>query len=261
VTDLVKVKRHGRTVILKRTKVEKVALPPQVIDESTTRVAFGRGTTVSGALATTNGIALRDRTVQILTAPTNQLGQWSQAAIVTTTAEGTWKARLPPGPSRLVEASYAGDSTTLSSTSTTATLSVPARIGITIVPRQMRWSAVVTIRGHLAGGYVPPDGVPLYLEIQLPHRHRPYKPVPFRTNANGTFAIERSWGSGAGVATYPTRVALLGTCSDYPFSATSSRAVKVTFGRMPPPSSSSSSHDKHGRCQKHRRRRTRHRKR
>lgn len=52
VTDLVKVKRHGRTVVVKRTKVERVALPPQIIDESTKRVAFGKGTTVSGILAT-----------------------------------------------------------------------------------------------------------------------------------------------------------------------------------------------------------------
>jgi hypothetical protein len=257
VTELVKVKRHGRTVVVKRTKVEKVALPPHVVDQSTKRVAYGKGTTVSGILATTNGIALGGRTVQILTAANNQLGQWSQAAVVATTPEGTWTATLPPGPSRLVEASYAGDSTTLPSTSTAATLLVPARIGITIAPRQVRWSGVVTIRGHLAGGYVPPDGVPLYLEIPLPHRHRPYKPVPFRTNAKGTFAIEWSWGSGAGVATYPIRVALLGTGSNYPFTASSSSAVNVTFGRATP--LRRRGHHKHGRGRKRKRRHAKHR--
>ncbi|HWF54607.1 MAG TPA: hypothetical protein VG223_08275, partial [Solirubrobacteraceae bacterium] len=184
--------------------------------------------------------------------PDNQLGQWSQAAAVTTEANGGWTATLPPGPSRLVEAAYPGDSTTLPATSATATLLVPAHIGITVTPRRLPWSGVVTIRGHLAGGYVPPDGVPLYLEIKLPHNHRPYKPVPLRTNAKGTFAVEWSWGSGVGVSTLPVSIKLLGTGSDYPFLASSSRAVNVTFGRPTPKAAK--------RARTHHRKRKRHKK-
>ena len=234
VTVTVKVKRHGKTVLVKRKKVERIPVPPEAVTESTKRVAFGKGTIITGFLDTATGVALAGHTVDVLTAPDNQLGQWSQAAAVTTAANGGWSATLPAGSSRLVEAAYAGDSTTLPATSATATLLVPAHIGITITPRRLPWSGAVTIRGHLSGGYVPPDGVPLYLEIDTSRRHRPYTPVPLRTNARGTFSFQFSWKSGGGVTTYPMRVALLGTGSDYPFVASSSRAVSVTFGRATP---------------------------
>jgi len=234
VTVTVKVKRHGKTVLVKRKKVERIPVPPEAVTESTKRVAFGKGTIITGFLDTATGVALAGHTVDVLTAPDNQLGQWSQAAAVTTAANGGWSATLPAGSSRLVEAAYAGDSTTLPATSATATLLVPAHIGITITPRRLPWSGAVTIRGHLSGGYVPPDGVPLYLEIDTSRRHRPYTPVPLRTNAKGTFSFQFSWKSGGGVTTYPMRVALLGTGSDYPFVASSSRAVSVTFGRATP---------------------------
>jgi hypothetical protein len=246
VTVTVKVKRHGKTVLVKRRKVERVALPPQIVAKSTKRVRYGKGATVSGFLVTAQDVALPGRTIELLTAPDNQLGQWSQTAAVTTDANGAWVAQLPAGPSRLVEAAYAGDSTTLPATSATATLLVPAHIGITITPRRLPWSGAVTIRGHLSGGYVPPDGVPLYLEIDTARHHRPYTPVPLRTNGKGTFSFKFSWHSGGGVATYPMRVALLGTGSDYPFVASSSRAVSVTFGRATPKAAAKKrSHHKH----------------
>jgi hypothetical protein len=252
VTVTVKVKRNGKTVLVKRKRVERIPVPPEAVTESTKRVAFGKGTTITGFLDTATGTALAGRTVDVLTAPDNQLGQWSQAAAVTTETNGGWTATLPPGPSRLVEAAYPGDSTTLPATSATATLLVRAHIGISVTPRRLPWSGVVTIRGHLAGGYVPPDGVPLYLEIKLPHNHRPYKPVPLRTNTKGTFAVEWSWGSGVGVSTLPMSIKLLGTGSDYPFLASSSRAVDVTFGRPTPEAA------KHARA--HHRKRKRHKK-
>jgi hypothetical protein len=253
VTVMVKIKRHGKTVLVKRKKIERIPVPPQAVVQSTKSVAFGKGTTVTGFLDTAGGIAPPGRAVDVLTAPDNQLGQWSQAAAVRTEANGGWTATLPPGPSRLVEGVYAGDSTTLPAASPTATLLVPAHIGITVTPRRLPWSGAVTIRGHLSGGYVPPDGVPLYLEIDTARHHRPYTPVPLRTNAKGTFAFQFSWKSGRGVATYPVRIALLGTGSDYPFVASSSHALKVTFGRATPHVMQPFDHKKHKRHKRRRR--------
>jgi len=106
--------------------------------------------------------------VQILAAPDNGLGQFAAAATVVTAADGSWSAPLAPGPSRLIEAVYAGDGTTEPVTSAQVKLIVPARIGMSVSPRVLPWSGTVTIHGHLMGGYVPPDGVALRLLIRYP---------------------------------------------------------------------------------------------
>jgi hypothetical protein len=258
VIELVKVKRHGKVVVVKRTKIEKVPVPPQAVSSSTKRVSYGKGATVSGILATTGGIALAGRTVEILTAPNNQLGQWSQAAIVTTAPDGTWSATLPPGPSRLVEASYAGDTTTLPSTSNTVMMVVPARIKITITPHQLPWNGVLTIHGHLAGGYIPPDGVAMRVLIGLPHLPHPYLAQSFRTNAAGAFALRfKAFGGGHGATHYPVWLATTSNESDYAYAKSSSRRIKITFGRRTPKTAKASHHKKHKKAKKRRRRKRR----
>jgi hypothetical protein len=226
------VKRHGKPV--KVTRVRRVALVPHWVEKATRRVGHGRATTVSGFLELANGIPLSGRTVEIISAPDNGLGQFSPMASVTTGVNGTWTARVPAGPSRLIEAVYGGDTTTEPVTSAPAKLIAPAKIAMSISPRVLPWSAVTTIRGRLVGGYVPPDGVALRLLIKLPHRSRPYEPVPFRTDAKGDFVVHWSWGTGSGVVSYPFAVATTATESDYPFAASQGRWIGVTFGRPTP---------------------------
>jgi hypothetical protein len=108
---------------------------------------------------------------------------------------------------------------------------VPAKITLSVSSRRVPWSGVVVLHGHLDGSYVPPDGVALRLLIRLPGHSRPYEPVPFRTDAEGNFSIRWTWGRGLGVATYPFAVATTATESDYPFAASRSRWIPVTFGR------------------------------
>jgi hypothetical protein len=258
VIELVKVKRQGKIVVVKRTKVEKVPVPPQAVSSSTKRVSYGQGTTVSGILATTDGTALPGRAVQVLAAPNNELGQWSQVAVVTTGADGTWSATLPPGPSRLVEASYAGDTTTLPSTSNTVMMVVPARIKITITPHQLPWNGVLTLHGHLAGGYIPPDGVAMRVLIGLPHLPHPYLAQSFRTNAAGAFALKfKAFGGGHGAASYPVWLATTSNESDYAYAKNSSRRIKITFGRRTPKTVKASHHKKHKKAKKRRHRKRR----
>jgi len=245
-------------VVVKRTKVEKVLLPPHAVTASTKSVPYGQGTTVSGILATPDGTALPGRTVQVLTAPNNQLGQWSQAAVVTTGADGAWSTTLPAGPSRLVEASYAGDTTTLPSASNTVTVVVPARIKITITPHQLPWNGVLTVHGHLAGGYIPPDGVAMRVLIGLPHLPHPYLAQSFRTNAAGAFALKfKAFGGGQGATRYPVWLATTSNESDYAYAKSSSRRIKITFGRRTPKTAKTSHHKKHKKAKKPRHRKRR----
>jgi len=226
------VKRHG-----KRHKIHKVrwvVVPPHAVDKPTLRIAHGKATAVSGYLGLVDGTALSGAGVEVLAAPDNGLGQFAPIAGVTTNVYGEWSARVPAGPSRLIEAAYAGDGTTEPVTSGAVTLTVPAKIGMSISPRVLPWSATVTIRGHLEGGYVPPDGVALRLLIRYPGSRRGSSLLALRTNARGTFKIKWRFGSGRGVVTYPLWIATTATESDYPFSAAAARRISVTFGRRTP---------------------------
>jgi hypothetical protein len=233
-TVWVKIRRHGKLISVKRTRRVRVPLIPHAVMKTKKQVAYGHGATVSGWLGTASSVAIGGAPVQILTAPNNGQGQFTAAATTTTAADGSWSAQLAAGPSRLVEAAYGGSAGLLPVTSTPVDLNVPARIRLTVTPRTLPWSGMVTLHGHLDGGYVPADGVALRLLIKLPHRSRPYQPVPFRTNAQGNFVIHWSWGTGSRVARYPFAVATTATESDYPFAASRSPWIPVTFG-LPTP--------------------------
>ncbi|HWF51568.1 MAG TPA: hypothetical protein VG294_13095 [Solirubrobacteraceae bacterium] len=226
VTVIVKTKRHGRTVLLKRRKVERVVLAPQLVSEPSKRVAFGEHTTVSGFLGTQDGVALPGRTVEVLTAPNNGLGQWTQATAAVTGANGVWTANLPAGPSRLVEAGYGGDSTTLPSTSATAHLIVPAKLSIRISPRSTRWGGTITIAGRVLGGYIP-AGRLLRLRIGVAGI-RGTVGIP-SIRANGRFRTTWTFSAGRGVVHYWFSVSTLNE-ADYPFAPASSRRLYVKVG-------------------------------
>jgi hypothetical protein len=164
---------------------------------STKLVPFGKAFTLHGLLVTTQGVPVGNAPVEILTAPTNGHGEFSQAATATTTASGAWTAKLPPGPSRIIRTVYPGSATVLPAAGR-AKVNVPARITLSASSTRVAWGGIVTLRGRLEGGYVPRDGVALRLLIKLPHRSQPCEPVPFRTNAKGDFAIRWSWGTGSG---------------------------------------------------------------
>jgi hypothetical protein len=226
------VQRHGKPV--KVTRVRWVALLPHTVQKTTRRVGHGKPTTVSGYLGLANGTALGGQQVEVLSAPDNGLGQFTPMASVITGPDGTWTAKVPSGPSRLIEAAYGGDATTEPVTSAIVKLIVPARIAMSISPRVLPWSATATIRGQLQGGYVPPDGVALRLLVRYPGSRRGSPLLALRTNARGAFRIKWSFYSGRGVATYPLWIATTATESDYPFAASAGRRISVTFGRRTP---------------------------
>ena len=140
-------------------------------------------------------------------------------------------AALPPGPSRLVEAVYAGAGTLEPATSPVIKLSVPAKITLRITPRRVAWNATIVLSGRLQGGYVPPDGVALRLRVGFPGG--PVTLHALRSNAAGRFRLPWSFGSGNGIARWPLWISTISTESDYAFAPASSPHVIVTFGGNP----------------------------
>jgi hypothetical protein len=210
-----KVIRHCRTRKLKYTH--------------TIRAGYRHKVTVHGLLATSQAVPLPGVPVVIYTSPTNRPSAFSAVTTVRTDRAGLWSARLPAGPSRHVEAVFFGSSTLLPATGG-AKVNVPARIALTASPRQLSWNAVLTLRGHLVGRYIPHDGVALRLLAQYPGSSQPKVLLALRTDSAGRFRIRWRFGSGNGTATLPFWISTTAAETDYPFAPGSSRHIAITFG-------------------------------
>ena len=266
----VKVKRGGhfkRVTVIKRVercthkrvqvgrhrwRVRNVCKAPQLRLLGSKRVGYGKSVTITGLAMTEQGVPLSGQPVQVLTAPNNGLGQFIPVTTATTDANGGWSVKLPAGPSRIIQAAYPGSATVLPATGQ-ATVNVPARLAVGITPHQLPWSGTLTIRGHLVGGYVPPDGVALRLLVLYPGSRLGTPLLALRTNARGAFAIKWTYNAGRGVASYPFWVATTATESDYPFAAGASRHITVTFGLPTPPQPNAHKHRRRHRSTRRRR--------
>jgi hypothetical protein len=194
--------------------------------ESSHRVRFGRGTTVSGWLGTAGGVALGGQQVQVMTAPDNGSNGFTQVTSVTTAANGTWSAKLPPGPARLVQAVYGGASTVEPTATTPIKLLVPAKVKIRVTPHVSRWGGTVAITGRVFGGYIP-GGKLLRLRIGV-EGVKGTVGIP-NVAKNGRFRTTWTFTSGRGMVRYWFAVSTLGE-PDYAFSPGSSRRAYVTVG-------------------------------
>jgi hypothetical protein len=198
---------------------------PHTVSRSTIRVRHGAGATVSGWLGTSNGNALGGQSVYILTAPDDGHPSWTQAAIATTTASGTWTANLPAGPSRLVMASYGGASTVEPANSASARVLVPARVRLGMHPTSAHWGGSIVISGRLKGGYIPTGGELVVLWIGWPGGSTEIGHV--YTRSNGRFRTRYTFLRGSGTLTYRLW-ATTARESDYPYAPASSRRVWLT---------------------------------
>jgi hypothetical protein len=125
-------------------------------EEQTVRqVHYGERATVRGWFATVDGAVLAHVPVSVETAVDNGRDRWRRVALVHTGANGSWRAKLPRGPSRLVEAVYGGGLLTAPKTTRVVRLLVPARVVLTSVPSHVPWGATLAIHGRVLGGYIP----------------------------------------------------------------------------------------------------------
>ena len=250
----VPVRRHGKIVKVKRVKYVRVVVPPHIVSHTKKHVRYGHRTSVSGFLGTADGTALPGHVVRVLTAPSNGLGQFSQVAAVTTAADGTWTAKLPRGPSRIIEAVYDGDPVTESTSSGQVRVTVPAKIKLlSVSPKQVAWGHAVRITGRLLGGYLPAGGVNLRLRIGI-GRNRATYGVQEHVAGNGHFSTTYTFGAG-----YPSihrrywfEIATLPS-GNYPYAPSASNRQYVLVGGHPRTTTTTPTHRKHHRGHHHKR--------
>ncbi|MFZ1996628.1 MAG: hypothetical protein WAU75_21120 [Solirubrobacteraceae bacterium] len=247
----VKVRRHGKLVSVRRTKRVRVTLLPRTVTKTTKRVGYGRATTVSGWVGTSDGTAVGGAPVEILAAADNGRGRFTPVATATTAANGSWTTRLGPGPSRLVEAAYGGSPTLLPATSTTVQTVVPARIKINITPRIVPWGSKIRITGRLLGGYVPAKSNLLRLNVGI-GRIGQLEGLP-RIGRNGQFVIVWKFDAGHGVLHPWFSVGTLAE-SVFPYAPATSQRLVVTLGERTPVARHHHRPSRHHKRQKRRRR-------
>jgi hypothetical protein len=201
-------------------------------------VGYGRAVTVHGLLMSGGGLPLAGQPVAVLTAPDNGSDAFSEAAAVTTGPDGRWAATLAPGPSRIIEASYAGSPTVLPATGY-ATVITPAKIVLmSVVPDRIPWGSRVRITGRVLGGYIPASSKLLRLDlgiVGIPGLSK-IQGIP-NVAADGTFTTAYKFGRYQGVVRFWLQVSSLAE-ADFPFSPSHSRRWIVTVGVSAPSSSS-----------------------
>jgi hypothetical protein len=234
-TILVTVHRNGRKVRVREHRTVRVVLRPHHVISTRRFVAHGHATTVSGWLGTASGVAISGQTVQVLAAPVDGRSAYSTLTTTTTTANGSWSARIPAGPSRSIIATYAGGPTTQGSFSAPVQTVVPARVKlIGISPRHVAWGATIHLTGRLVGGHLPPGGALVRLRIGLGRTFLTYG-VHEHVGGSGRFTTSYTFGAGDPrvFRTYWFQIASL-PMGDYPYAPASSRRLSVVVGGHPP---------------------------
>ena len=262
------VRRHGKTVRLKvgghikrvtvikyverctRKRVKtgrrhrafrKTCKKPHVRLLKTKRVAYGKSFTVHGLVTSAQGVPLADVPVQVLTAPADGSNDFALATTTKTDSGGNWAATLPPGPSRVIKASYSGSPTVLPA-SGLATATVPARVRISISPKIVPWGSIIRITGRVRGGYVPTDSKLLRLNVGI-GRIGHIEGLP-DIRPNGSFVILWKFDAGQGIVHPWFSVATLAEAA-FPYTPASSNRVTVTLGEATP------KHHRHHHTRKH----------
>jgi hypothetical protein len=236
VTRVVTIRRHGKKVRVRRRKLERVVLEPRSVLTRRQRVGHGKPALVFGWLGTDDGVALGGQTVDVLTAADNGSNNYRIAAVTTTAPDGSWSARLPGGPSRLVSASYPGSATTEGSVALPVHLVVPANVQLlSASPRRVPWGGVVRLAGRLKGGYLPRGGALVRLRIGEGSAVTTYG-VREHVRGNGRFTTDYHFGEGQASLhrSFWFQIASL-PMGDYPYAPADSRRLYVSVGGHPQP--------------------------
>jgi hypothetical protein len=225
------VRRHGHVVRVRR--VQRVVLLPHRVHRTLRNVPHGRGTTVSGVLLLSDGTPVAGQQVTILGAANNAAHAFGAISSATTSADGFWVAKIPAGPSRVLEAEYGGTSTTAAASSTLVRTVVPARIRILSATPRVAWGATAKLRGRVYGGYIPRGGINIRLRYGYRGQSITYG-VKTHVGPAGRFTTTFTFGPGDPrdhirfhfqFATLPG--------GNYPFHTAESNTVSVLVGGHP----------------------------
>jgi hypothetical protein len=153
-------------------------------------------------------------------------GQVRVITHVRTRTDGSFLARVPAGPSRLVEVAYRAFSADTNYTAQAqVTELVGAGVQLKIAPRQTSPNGTIVLTGEVLGP-VPPQGTIVDLLVHYRGRWEPFR-TP-RTDPHGHFEVIYQFEGGTG--RFPFRAIVPAGQAGFPFSNGYSKVVDVTTG-------------------------------
>ncbi|HEY6729613.1 MAG TPA: hypothetical protein VI039_01155 [Solirubrobacterales bacterium] len=152
-------------------------------------VRFGAPALLSGRLTRADGAGVADRELRVVSRPSRGALASRHARTVRTGAQGGFELRLPPGPSRRISVSFAGDGYLEGASRQGLELRVRAGISLRAAPRSLSTGQEVRLSGKVKsrGAPIPRRGKLVaiqYLE-EATHRWRPV--LVTRSDHSGNF--------------------------------------------------------------------------
>ncbi|HEY7932438.1 MAG TPA: hypothetical protein VID48_01320 [Solirubrobacteraceae bacterium] len=181
-----------------------------------------RAITITGKLLSTDGQPISGAVVEVL-CQTPDASKMTAIGHATTSTAGAFAARIPPGPSRVIELAYrafANNSTYAAEAKVSESVSAGATLHAT--PRHPGSSGTVTLTGRVLGA-VPPSGVNLALEVF--YRGQWVVMNASHTLSDGRFTLRYQFQHAAGK--FPFRVKTLGGQRAFPYDAGYSQTISV----------------------------------
>jgi hypothetical protein len=195
--------------------------PPAVF----TRALGHSAITLTGHLISPTGAPIKDAQVKLLQ-QINGSAAASQIASVTTRADGSWSFKVPAGPSRLLQvAFYSHTLDTVAASILHFHEQVKASVSLR-APKRVRNGQAFDFTGQLAGGYIPPGGESIQMELYWDGRWRTIEVLP--TSSRGAWRYRYVFTAEPG--TYKFRAAALPNAG-YPFTSYHSRDVSIIVRR------------------------------
>ena len=199
------------------------AADAQLLRRTITRRYANSGLTLTGQLVDHASVPMTGAAIELRQQASYPGAPDVSVATTTTDAKGDWKLRVPKGPSRLITVGYRSRSnnpTFATQLQYRETVAAGVRLS---APRRARPGRAFAFRGGLAGGYIPPGGTLVSLEIFFGGEWREI--ALLRTNRRGAFAYRYTFAA-IGPATYRFRAQLPHTIG-YPFASGASRSSYI----------------------------------
>lgn len=131
-------------------------------------IAYGRGVVYRGSLTLPSGAALGGAAVRVVERFAPGAAEPQRVSTIETEADGSFALRLAPGPSRTVEATFAGSPSRARVAAPAETLKVRAAVSLRASARVASVGGRPVLFSGRVAGEVPRGGLPVELQFHLP---------------------------------------------------------------------------------------------
>ncbi len=184
----------------------------------------GSAVKLSGRLLSHTGAPISGAQLDLIQRPAAAGYEPSVISTATTGSDGSWIFAVPRGPSRELEVAYrshVGDPAYAARVDLLERVDAPVTL---FAPRHVKAGVSFLFRGQLSGGYIPPGGSLVSVEIRYGGAWRLLANT--KTNVGGAFHYRYAFEPGYPPASYHFRATVL-SIPGYPFRAGHSRSVRV----------------------------------